>query len=103
MISSTTIQLHAPNGLKANRNGEYKEASVKKNNYLYLFLFFPDIHKLVSNYPGKRDKYDTISEIFLFPSTKISFHLVNLVKRPKCLTEICGDVVSDKSRDFLGN
>ncbi|XP_039464038.1 kinesin-like protein KIF23 isoform X9 [Oreochromis aureus] len=25
MISSTTIQLHAPDGLKANRNGEYKE------------------------------------------------------------------------------
>uniref|UniRef100_A0A7N6BUB1 Kinesin-like protein n=1 Tax=Anabas testudineus TaxID=64144 RepID=A0A7N6BUB1_ANATE len=25
MISSSTIQLHAPNGLKANRNGEYKE------------------------------------------------------------------------------
>ncbi|XP_055010618.1 kinesin-like protein KIF23 isoform X4 [Boleophthalmus pectinirostris] len=25
MISNTTIQLHAPDGLKANRNGEYKE------------------------------------------------------------------------------
>ncbi|XP_045564335.1 kinesin-like protein KIF23 isoform X3 [Salmo salar] len=25
MISSTTIQLHAPDGIKANRNGEYKE------------------------------------------------------------------------------
>ncbi|KAL1007666.1 hypothetical protein UPYG_G00089890 [Umbra pygmaea] len=25
MISSTTIQLHAPDGLRANRNGEYKE------------------------------------------------------------------------------
>lgn len=28
MISSSTIQLHAPDGLKANRNGEYKEVSV---------------------------------------------------------------------------
>lgn len=28
MISNTTIQLHAPDGLKANRNGEYKEVGV---------------------------------------------------------------------------
>lgn len=28
MISSSTIQLHPPDGLKANRNGEYKEVSV---------------------------------------------------------------------------
>ena len=28
MISSTTIQLHAPDGIKANRNGEYKEVQV---------------------------------------------------------------------------
>lgn len=28
MISSSTIQLHAPDGLKANRNGEYKEVNV---------------------------------------------------------------------------
>lgn len=27
VISSTTIQLHAPDGLKANRNGEFKEVS----------------------------------------------------------------------------
>lgn len=27
VISSTTIQLHAPDGLKANRNGEYKEVA----------------------------------------------------------------------------
>lgn len=32
MISSTTIQLHAPDGLKANRNGEYKEVSVFYKN-----------------------------------------------------------------------
>lgn len=30
MISSSTIQLHAPDGLKANRNGEYKEVSVRQ-------------------------------------------------------------------------
>lgn len=27
MISNSTIQLHAPDGLKANRHGEYKEVS----------------------------------------------------------------------------
>ncbi|XP_034077051.1 kinesin-like protein KIF23 isoform X2 [Gymnodraco acuticeps] len=44
MISSSTIQLHAPDGLKANRNGEYKETqySFKKafginTNQLELF------------------------------------------------------------------
>lgn len=27
VISSTTIQLHAPEGFKTNRNGEYKEVA----------------------------------------------------------------------------
>lgn len=27
VISSTTIQLHAPEGFKVNRNGEYKEVN----------------------------------------------------------------------------
>lgn len=31
VISSTTIQLHAPDGLKANRNGEFKEVSQFKD------------------------------------------------------------------------
>lgn len=31
VISNTTIQLHAPDGLKANRNGEYKEVGALKN------------------------------------------------------------------------
>jgi len=34
VISNTTIQLHAPDGLKANRNGEFKEVSVLKNYLL---------------------------------------------------------------------
>lgn len=38
VISNTTIQLHAPDGLKANRNGEFKEVSGHKN-YLKLILF----------------------------------------------------------------
>uniref|UniRef100_A0A3Q4HWP5 Kinesin-like protein KIF23 n=1 Tax=Neolamprologus brichardi TaxID=32507 RepID=A0A3Q4HWP5_NEOBR len=38
MISSTTIQLHAPDGLKANRNGEYKEVSVFYKNVKQLLL-----------------------------------------------------------------
>lgn len=45
MISNTTIQLHAPDGLKANRNGEYKEVGGKKTwtyeaNYLIIWLVF---------------------------------------------------------------
>ncbi|XP_071392323.1 kinesin-like protein KIF23 isoform X1 [Centroberyx affinis] len=32
MISNTTIQLHAPDGLKANRNGEYKETQYSFKN-----------------------------------------------------------------------
>lgn len=31
VISNTTIQLHAPDGLKANRNGEFKEVSALKS------------------------------------------------------------------------
>lgn len=41
MISSSTIQLHAPDGLKANRNGEYKEVSVLQPLFWPFVFHFP--------------------------------------------------------------
>lgn len=39
VISNTTIQLHAPDGLKANRNGEFKEVSASLISFYQLGLF----------------------------------------------------------------
>lgn len=39
VISNTTIQLHAPDGLKANRNGEFKEVSASLLSFCQLGLF----------------------------------------------------------------
>lgn len=39
VISNTTIQLHAPDGLKANRNGEFKEVSASLISFCQLGLF----------------------------------------------------------------
>ncbi|MEQ2312809.1 hypothetical protein AMECASPLE_035051, partial [Ameca splendens] len=38
MISNSTIQLHAPDGLKANRNGEYKELPNSPRSLLSYFV-----------------------------------------------------------------
>lgn len=65
MISSTTIQLHAPDGLKANRNGEYKEVSVfyknvKQAGHSYLISIPPLFHELSLSLLNCAENHKTI-------------------------------------------